>query len=284
MSGTVTDTRAGSAAAPLPMREATPTSTRVGLRDILPSMRVARIVGARDIKVKYKQSALGPLWLFIQPLGMLAAITIAFSGVTNVDTGDVPYVLFGLVGLCVWNFIAMTLAVAPQAFVNNSTLVRRSPAPRPAFISATVMSNMPLLGIMITITVVGSLIWGGIGVQILLLPLLIVWLLAFGWGTVLLIAPIASRFRDAIAIVPLVVQAGVFISPVGYDLESAPNNIKTLLAINPVTGIIESWRWALLGMSPDLGVIAISLGWTVILLAVGWRIFVRMEYRLADFV
>jgi lipopolysaccharide transport system permease protein len=188
------------------------------------------------------------------------------------------------VGLCVWNFIAMTLAVAPQAFVNNSTLVRRSPAPRPAFISATVMSNLPLLGIMLTVTLGGAVIWRGLGLEMLVLPLLVVWLLAFAWGTVLLIAPIASRFRDAIAIVPLVVQAGIFISPVGYDLATAPSNIKVLLSINPVTGIIEAWRWSMLGMDVSIGIVAVSLAWTVILLAVGWRVFVRMEYRLADFV
>src|SRR3989442_12523245 len=85
--------------APLPMRESTPTSRRVGVLDIVSSWGVARIFAARDIKVKYKQSALGPLWLVLQPLGLLAAITIAFSGVANVDTRDAPYLYFGLVGM-----------------------------------------------------------------------------------------------------------------------------------------------------------------------------------------
>jgi homopolymeric O-antigen transport system permease protein len=286
MSSTLPSTAqpAARANSPLSLREATPTSQRVSLRDIVASIRVARIVGARDIKVKYKQSALGPLWLVIQPLGLLAAITVAFSGVTKVNTGGVPYLLFGLVGICVWNFIAMTLSVAPQAFVSNSTLVRRSPAPRPAFITATVMGNLPLLGIMLSVALIGSLIWRGPALEMLALPALVAWLLLFAWATVVLIAPIASRFRDAIAIVPLLVQAGMFISPVGYDLATAPSNIKIVLSINPVTGIIEAWRWCLLGMDASIGIVAVGLAWTVVLLLVGWRIFVRMEYRLADFV
>ena len=268
----------------LPLREATPTSKRVSVGDIVPSLRVAWIVGSRDIKVRYKQSALGPLWLVIQPLGMLLAITIAFSGVTKVHTEGVPYVLFGLVGICVWNFIAMTLAVAPQAFVNNSTLVRRSPAPRPAFITATVVSNLPLLGVVLTVTLISTIVWRGLDVRLLVLPLLVVWLLLFAWSMVLVLAPVASRFRDAIAVVPLIVQAGIFISPVGYSMELAPANIKTLLSINPVSGLIESWRWSMLGLSPPGEVVVIGLVWTIVLLLVGWRIFKRMEPRIADFV
>ena len=241
-------------------------------------------MASRDIKVKYKQSALGPLWLLIQPFGLLAAITLAFSGVTKAGSAGVPYVLFGLVGICVWNFISMTLSVSAQAFVNNSTLIRRSPAPRLAFITSTVLSNGPLLGLMLLITVVASIGWHGPAPRMAVVVVLLAWLLVFCWGLVLLIAPVATRFRDAIAIVPLLVQAGMFVSPVGYDPHSAPHNIGIILDINPITGLIEAWRWVLLGISPDLAVIGISAGWTALLLLVGWRVFVRMEYRLADFV
>ncbi|MFL5844112.1 MAG: ABC transporter permease [Solirubrobacteraceae bacterium] len=268
----------------LPMREATATSRRVHPLDVVTSWPVARIIGSRDIKVKYKQSILGPAWLLIQPLGLLTAITIAFSGVTDVSTGDVPYVVFGLVGVCVWNFISMTLAIAPQAFLTNQALIKRSPTPRMAFITASIVSNLPLLAFMLLVTVVASTISEGFRVQFLLMPILVAWLLVFVWSIVLLIAPVASRFRDAVAVVPLLIQVGVFLAPIGYSLESAPSNIKLLLSINPVTGIVESWRWMLLGLDPSLEVIAVSAGWTVILLFAGWQVYRRMEVRLADFV
>jgi lipopolysaccharide transport system permease protein len=99
-----------------------------------------------------------------------------------------------------------------------------------------------------------------------------------------MLAPVAARFRDAVAIVPLVIQAGIFLSPVGFPLDAAPANIRLLLSINPVSGIMEGWRWAILGMTPDTGVIAIGLAWTVGMLGLGWYMFGRLEVRLADFV
>ena len=270
--------------APLPLRESTPDSRRMSVRDVATSWGVARIFAARDIKVKYKQSLLGPVWLLLQPLGMLAAITIAFSGVTNVDTRGVPYVLFGLVGITVWNFISMTISVAPTAYASNAALVKRSTAPRPAFITAMVASNLPLLGIIMSVTLVATVIGNGLPLQVLLLPVFVVWLLAFTWSLVLFIAPLAARFRDAIALVPLIVQAGIFISPVGYDVSSAPKNIQTLVALNPVTGLIEGWRWCILGMAPDVVVVLVAVAWTVVLLTTGWYVFRKMEVRLADFV
>jgi lipopolysaccharide transport system permease protein len=274
----------GSPRAELPMREAVPVKNRMRLREVVTSLPVARVIGNRDIKVKYKQSALGPLWLLLQPLGILAAITVAFSGVTDVKTGDVPYVAFGLVGVTVWMFISTTIAIAPQGFLNNASLVRRSAAPRSAFITAAVWSNVPLLGIMTSVSLIGSVIAGRIGLQLLVLPVFALWLLIFTWSLVLMLAPVAARFRDAVAIVPLVIQAGIFLSPVGFPLDAAPANIRLLLSINPVSGIMEGWRWAILGMTPDTGVIAIGLAWTVGMLGLGWYMFGRLEVRLADFV
>src|SRR3954453_6741400 len=120
-----------------------PARHRVRIADIWSTRGVAWMIGIRDIKAKYKQAALGPLWLVIAPLGMLAAVTIAFSGVTDVQTGDVPYILFALVGLCVWTFVQLNLMLAPNALVGNAQLVRRSAAPRLAFISSTVLANFP---------------------------------------------------------------------------------------------------------------------------------------------
>lgn len=265
------------------MREAVPVKSRLKLRDLITSMPVARVIGARDIKVKYKQSALGPLWLLLQPLGILAAITVAFSGVTDIDTGGVAYIAFGLVGVAVWMFIAMTIAIAPQTFLANAALVRRSPAPRPAFITATVYSNLPLLGIMVAVTLIAAVLLEGLPVQVLAIPVLAVWLLLFTWAVTALIAPVAARFRDAVALVPLIIQGGIFLSPVGYPLDAAPSTLKTALSINPVSGLIESWRWAILDMTPDMTVIAIAIAWTVVLLAVSWYLFARLEVRLADF-
>jgi ABC-type polysaccharide/polyol phosphate export permease len=269
---------------PLPMRAMVPTKRRLRLRELVTSLPVAREVGLRDIKIKYKQAALGPLWLVLAPLGLLAAVTIAFSGVTDVQTGDVPYVLFALVGLCVWTFVQLNLMLAPNALVGNAQLVRRSAAPRLAFISATVLANFPPAMVMLVTTLIALAIGRGFPMQALLLPVMIVWLIVFTWTLVALLAAVSTRFRDIVSVVPLVVQAGIFVTPVGYSLEGAPANIKAVIELNPVSGLIEAWRWCLLDMPATGPAIPIALGWTLIILVTAWQVFGRLEVRFADFI
>jgi ABC-type polysaccharide/polyol phosphate export permease len=266
------------------LRVMVPVRRRVRLSEIWTSLPVTRMVASRDIKIKYKQAALGPLWLLIAPLGLLAAVTIAFYGVTKVDTSGVPYVLFALVGLCVWIYIQLTLMTAPQALVQNFVLVRRSACPRIALVNATLISNMPPLGVTLAVTLIGIAIDGRLPVQALLLPFLIAWLIALAWGAVVVLAALAARFRDIVAVVPLIVQAGIFVTPVGYPLEGAPANIKILVSLNPATGLIEAWRWALLDMSPSVAAMGIAAIWTVVLATFAWYIFGRLEVRLADYI
>lgn len=262
-----------------------PVKRRLRVREVWSTLHVARMMGIRDIKVKYKQAALGPLWLLIAPLGMLVAITVAFSGVTKVDTGDVPYVLFALVGLTVWTFIQLSATLGATAIYGNGGLVRRSPIPRVALITGSVVGNLPPVTLMFVVCVVGALIAGGLPLQALLLPLIIVWLIAFTFALALLLGGLGARFRDTVSVMPLILQAGIFVSPVGYSLEGAPKNIHTLLTINPVSGLIEAWRWTLLDIPhPQWTAIVVSLVWTLVLSVVAWRIFSRLEVDFADYV
>jgi lipopolysaccharide transport system permease protein len=270
--------------APVPQLRG-PTRHRIRVSDVWRTREVARMIGIRDMKVKYKQAALGPLWLLIAPLGMLAAITIAFSGVTNVNTSGIPYVLFALCGLTVWLFIQLSLTISSQAVIANASLVRRSPLPRLALVTGSIIGNLPPFSVMLVLLVAGAALFYYMPLQALLLPLLVAWLMLFAFATMLIVAPISARFRDTVSAMPLIIQAGIFITPVGYSLEGAPANIHTLLLLNPVTGLIEAWRWCVLDLAdPELTAIAISGAWTVLLLGFGWRLFGRMEVNFADYV
>jgi lipopolysaccharide transport system permease protein len=260
-----------------------PVPRRVRLADIWASRRVGWMLGWRDMKTKYKQSALGPLWLVLQPLGMLAAITIAFSKVTSVDTGDVPYVVFALVGLAVWTYVQMAITVAPQTLPSNQQVVRRSPCPRVAFVTGTLISVLPPLGVVLVASVVAAAISGSLPVEALALPLLVVWLILLMGGFTLLVTALGARFRDAVALAPLVVQAGIFLTPVGYPLDAAGSFAK-VLAFNPVSGVIEGWRWSLLGIAPDGFAIGVAVAETVAVALLGWYVFGRMETRFSDYV
>lgn len=262
-----------------------PVKSRVKVSELWTTLHVAKMLGLRDIRVKYKQAALGPLWLLIAPLGMLAAITIAFSGITDVDTGGVPYVLFALVGLTVWTFVQLSAALGSAAIVANGGLVRRSSLPRVALITGAVVGNLPPVTVMFVVALVGALLSRGLPLQVLLLPVFAVWLLIFTIAFSMMLAVLAARFRDTVAIMPLILQAGIFVSPVGYSLEGAPKNIHLLLSLNPISGIIEVWRWSILDTpNPQWGVAGIAVIWTVVLAVVGWKTFARLEVNVADYV
>lgn len=262
-----------------------PVRSRLALAELWTTLRVARMIAIRDIKTKYKQAALGPLWLLIAPLGMLFAITIAFSGVTNVNTGDIPYLPFALVGLTVWTYIQISATLGSQSIVQNASLVRRSPMPRIALVTGSLLGNIPPVIVMFTLTIIASGATVGFSLQILLLPVLVLWLFIFTMGVAMLLGALTVRFRDTTTALPLVIQAGIFVSPVGYPLQGAPANIHTILAINPVSGLIEAWRWAILDMAdPQFAVMGVAAAWTVVLVGLGWRVFGRMEVRFADYV
>jgi homopolymeric O-antigen transport system permease protein len=264
-------------------RVTVPAPRRLRLRDIWTTLPVGWMLGWRDMRAKYKQSALGPLWLVLQPLGMLAAITIAFSKVTSVDTGNVPYVVFALVGLAVWTYVQMTITVAPQTLSSNQQVVRRSPCPRVAFVTGTLISVLPPLGVVLAASVAAAAISGNLPLEALMMPLLVAWLVVLMWGFTLLVTALGGRFRDAVALAPLVVQAGIFLTPVGYPLDAA-GSFANVLAFNPASGVIETWRWSLLGIAPDGFAVGVALAETAALGLLGWYVFGRMETRFADYV
>jgi lipopolysaccharide transport system permease protein len=264
-------------------RVTVPAPRRLRLRDIWTTLPVGWMLGWRDMRAKYKQSALGPLWLVLQPLGMLAAITIAFSKVTSVDTGNVPYVVFALVGLAVWTYVQMTITVAPQTLSLNQQVVRRSPCPRVAFVTGTLISVLPPLGVVLAASVAAAAISGNLPLEALMMPLLVAWLVVLMWGFTLLVTALGGRFRDAVALAPLVVQAGIFLTPVGYPLDAA-GSFANVLAFNPASGVIETWRWSLLGIPPDGFAVGVALAETAALGLLGWYVFGRMETRFADYV
>lgn len=262
-----------------------PVKRRVALSDFWDTRRVAWMIAQRDMRAKYKQAALGPLWLILAPLGMLAAVTIAFSGVTDVHTSGIAYVPFALCALCVWTYIQLSLLVGAQAIVANSQLVRRSSLPRLALMTGTLLGNVPPLAVMTVAALATAGIDGLLPIQALLLPVLLVWLFVFTLAVTLLISALAARFRDVIAILPMVIQAGIFVTPVGYGLSGVPSHIKTLLILNPATGIIETWRWAFVALpNPNVVAIVVAGVWTVVLAIGGWYVFGRMEVDFADYV
>ena len=269
---------------PVPeVRTILPASKRERLRDLPAVMPAAWVLAQRDFKVLYKQSALGPLWLAIQPLGILGAFTVVFSGVADIETSGVPYPLFALVGISVWTFVSACLATGTRCFTRSKRLVRLTNAPRSALAIAAVTSALPQLAVPVALTLAAVLAFGeGFGLELLALPLVALWLYGLTLAVTLALGALNVRFRDVSSFVPFLLQGGLFLSPIAYPLSEVPNGLDTVLKLNPITGVVEAWRWSILGSPADGLALALAGAGTLVIAFASWMIFVRLEVRFAD--
>ena len=260
-----------------------PTNSRLNLADLYRDLPVVRVLAARDFKVKYKQSLLGPLWLVIQPLLLLLAFFVAFRGLADVKTAGIPYLLFALTGLTVWAFFQAAMTLGTASIISNAHLVRFTPCPRLAFPLASLVASLPAMGVTLAASLALAIGLGQLSPRIVLLPLAMVWLFALTAALVAIFAAFTVRFRDVMNGLPFLLQVGIFVAPVGYPRSALGPLSQWLVDLNPLTGIIETWRWMVLPIETLAArPVAISMGLTCALIVIGWFLFSRFEVRMAD--
>lgn len=262
-----------------------PVKTRIRLRHVASMGPVVRVLAVRDFKVRFKQSLLGPLWLVLQPLALLAAFLVGFHSVAAVGTDGVSYVVFVLVALGAWSYFQACLTTGSISLISNAQIIQRTACPRLAFPIASLIAGLPSVAIPLVAGMVAATVTGEISLRVLLLPVGLLWLFAVTAGTVTLVSALTLRYRDLLAILPLILQVGVFFSPIGYQSSDLPGIASTLIGINPLAGVMETWRWMILPIDPpDAGLMILSTIVTIVLLTAGWLVFTRSEPRMADLV
>ena len=260
-----------------------PVKRRLVPADLLRHWAVIRVVAARDFKVKYKQSVLGPLWLVFQPLALLLGFTIAFRNLADVQTSGVPYVVFALVGLSAWSFFQAAMTIGTSSLITNASYIRYTPCPRLAFPLAGIIASLPVFAVTIAGAVVAAAAAGVLSPRVLLLPVGLGWLMLLTMGIVGIASALAVRYRDIISVLPFLLQIGVFLAPIGYTLTGLSGTFRTLVELNPLTGIIEAWRWMVIaGHEVTAAPIFVSAALTLALAVAGWRVFSRLETTMAD--
>jgi lipopolysaccharide transport system permease protein len=265
------------------VRQIRPAKRRLTIRGLAADLPVVRVLAARDFKVKYKQSLLGPLWLVFQPLAMLAAFFVAFRQLADVESSGTPYLLFALVGLCVWSFFQAAMTIGAASLISNITLVRFTPCPRIAFPLAGIIASLPSWAVPAAAAVIAAIAYGDLSLRVLLLPAGLAWMLLLTASLVAFAASFTVRFRDILSAMPFLLQVGVFLAPVGYPLSDLSPTVRAIVDCNPITGLIEAWRWMIIAdYEPSFEPIGISLGLTAVLAVVGWRVFTRLETTMAD--
>jgi lipopolysaccharide transport system permease protein len=267
-------------AVPVTIRQ--PTALRLRLRDILDYGPIIRALAGRDIKSRYKQSALGPAWVVFQPLALLLAFSVGFKSVAHIQTAGVPYFLFAIAGLAVWTYFQATVMTATNSIVNNYALVRWTSCPRLALPLATAVSSGPSFAVTGIAAIGAAGIGGYLWIGTLAVPLLIIWLALLSASVAVFLAGISVRARDVVSVVPFLLQIALFVSPVAYSSSQLPSHLRSLISLNPLTGLIDAWRWSLLGTSPDWGVIGTGAGMTAVIAIVAWRTFSAIEVVMSD--
>jgi lipopolysaccharide transport system permease protein len=255
---------------------------RLSLRQTLAYGPLIRALAKRDLKARYKQSVLGPAWVVFQPLALLAAFSVGFRSVAHVETGGVPYALFALTGLIVWTYFQAVAMVAAASIVNNYQLVRWTACPRLALPLATLVANLPSFVVPLLAALIAAGATGYLWLGTLVVPALFLWMIVLVGVFALFLSALSVRARDMLSVLPFLLQVTLFLCPIAYNTAQLSPTLRTLIAINPLTGLIEVWRWAVLGVTPNMMAVVISLCLTAVGALAAWRMFARLEVRMAD--
>ncbi|MCA9024520.1 MAG: ABC transporter permease [Planctomycetaceae bacterium] len=237
----------------------------------------------RDVKVRYKQAALGVIWVVLQPLTMMAVFSVIFSRLANIPTEGVPAPLYLFAGLLPWVYFASGVANASNSLIGSTSLVSKVYFPRLLLPSAAVGAALVDLAISATLFAGLMMIYRQpLSPQIvLLLPLtllLVILVLAIGTG----MAALNVKYRDVRYVIPFILQLGMFITPVIYPLSFAPEKWRPLFYLNPMTGIVAGIRSAVYGLELPVEAMLASTVLTTLLLFGAVTLFRRMERTFAD--
>lgn len=272
-----------------PVRILRPSSGWVSLRldEVWRYRELLYFLTWRDIKVRYKQTILGALWAIIQPFMTMVVFSLFFGGLAQIPSDGVPYYLFSFTALVPWQFFSMGMGQSANSLVGNANLIKKIYFPRLVIPLAAVLGGLVDFVLAFAVLVVMILLSGTvITANIIWLPffLLLAFITALGIG--LWLSAMNVQFRDVRYLIPFLVQFWLFITPIAYPSSLIENELlRAIYGINPMTGVVEGFRWALLGVETPPGpVILVSALAALILLITGALYFRRMEKSFADVV
>lgn len=243
----------------------------------------------RDFVAVYKQTILGPFWFFIQPILTSATFTIVFGNIAKIPTDGIPAPLFYLSGIVCWSYFADCLNRTSGTFIVNANIFGKVYFPRLISPISNVISILLKFGIQLTLLVVFIIYFKMNGANIspnlyiLLTPYLILLMAALGLGSGIIVSSLTTKYRDLSFLVSFGVQLLMYATPVIYPLSSAPEKYKWLILANPMTSVIETFKFAYLGAgSFNIYYLLYSTTFAIVVLSVGIVVFNRVEKNFID--
>lgn len=258
---------------------------RAAAREFWGRRALVASIAERELRVRYKRAFLGAGWAVVTPVTLMIAFTLVFKHVAKIDTGGVPYPLFAYLGLLPWTFFSSSVSDGSGSLLANGPLLNKVYCPREVFPAASVLvagaDFTVAAGVLAVLFGIERYVPRGTAVWV---PLYLLLQVVFTIGVVLALSGAFVYLRDLRHVLPIVLQVGLFATPVAYGLEKVPEHYRLLfVVVNPLAEVIDGYRRSLLyGRPPDWSLLgAAALSATVVFFA-GWRLFKRLETGIAD--
>ncbi len=238
----------------------------------------------RDIKIRYKQTVLGAAWAILQPLLTMIVFTIFFGRLAGVPSDGIPYPVFSFAALLPWQLFARALTESSNSLVGNQGLITKVYFPRLVIPMSAVLAGLVDFAISFVVLLIMMVYYGIIpNIHILTLPLFLLLAIATALAVGLWLSALNVIYRDVRHTIPFLVQFWLFLTPIAYPTSLVPEQWRTLYGLNPMVGVVEGFRWALLGKEGGVGPVVLASALVVAVLLVGGLFyFRRMEKTFAD--
>lgn len=252
-------------------------------RELWGARELLAFFALRDLRVRYKQAALGVVWVIAQPVFTVAAFTLAFDRLADVDTRGVPYPVFAIAGLLTWTYFSQCVGRGSEVLVSNPALVTKVYIPRLVAPLASLIPPLVDLAVGLVALVAMCIFWSvAPTLAVLLFPLWLASVVVAAAGPVLVLAALNVRFRDVRHVVPPLLQIMLFVSPVAYPATSLRGLTRFVYALNPAVGPVELARYVLIGGEPPGPSIVVSFVSAVCLAVAGLVYFQSAQRHFAD--
>jgi lipopolysaccharide transport system permease protein len=274
-----------------PVRRIEPTRgfRRLDVKELWSYRELLYFLVWRDVKIRYKQTFLGPLWAVLRPFLMMVAFTLVFNKIARIQPGSgAPYQLFSFAGVAIWTYFASAFSGGSSSLLGNASLVGKVYFPRLYVALAAITAPVVDLAFALLAGIALFAAYGyAPGWQLVLAPLFVALMYVFALGMSLWLAPLTVRYRDIPFALGFLTQMWMFVTPVAYPLSKLldilPSSFRWVAEVNPLTGAVVGFRWALLGGDPPtVTALLSSLALSALLLVTGISWFRRAERTLAD--
>lgn len=257
----------------------------LNVREIFEYKDLLYTLAVRDFKVRYAQTFLGILWAAIQPLSTLLIFILVFGKVAKVDTSPIPYPVFAIAGMSAWTYFSFVMSQAGSSIIGAQSMVSKIYFPRLIIPISKAMVGLVDLGINLIFVIVLMIIYRiQPAATIIWLPLFIFFSLLAGLTAGIWLSALTVRYRDFQHVIPFLVQLGLYATPVAYPASLVPEKYQFLYYLNPMAGVVEGFRWSLLGGNSPGNLAIFSMGLLLIIFVAGLFYFRKVERVMADIV